>query len=318
MISESSVPVKRNVIKRAALSTARIVGVLAVLIGVVLLLASWKSASPNAGNLMSSVGGGLVSSGLLSLLLETITRDTDWLAREILGDELKLEIKDLFNVSLAAMNSSLTELFKSNSAEMFSRETALKGIHTVSTVWFGQDGPDFVRSDEELMVLLKDGYTLMSTRRAELKARFSNTRLKTRLLFLHPDCRFMDAVANMDPRKAGAPNRQRSDCLFAISTIQQLRAEIWNEYGVEIRDRVQAYGYYLVPTWSGFLGLAKASVSMFYTRPHRGDLITFAIERTDSRGNQTHLFSEFNRDFEEIWRTARDESPSLFDYDLNL
>jgi hypothetical protein len=108
----------------------------------------------------------------------------------------------------------------------------------------------------------------LPTKREELKARFCDNRLQTKILLLHPDYRFIEAVANMDVHKAGSPDKQKSDCKFAIRLLQELRAEIQQEREEDIRDRVQLYGYHLVPTWAGFVGRSGASISMFFTRPH--------------------------------------------------
>jgi hypothetical protein len=121
-------------------------------------------------------------------------------------------------------------------------------------------------------------------------------------MILHPDYKYMSAVAEMDPHKSQFPEKQRNDCLRAVQIIQGLRDDIEKDTKKDISKVVTFVGYRLVPTWNGFISESEATIHLYPTVPYRGDLLTLKISAKDENGSSTRWYNKYLNEYNEIMR----------------
>lgn len=320
--------------KQIARNVVQILAVVFVLLGIVLLLVEGlfsKTQPPILQNILVNVGSGFLSAGILAFAFEKLTRESSWLVNEQMNDNVLRELRELL-FGEEGVNSTifkeihrqsvesrtlLADMMRSMFADNIQKHVFANGLIGAFPLWAGRVPSDFIRSEQDLRIMLKDGFTFFSERKAELKERFRQRGFHTKILMLHPDYPFMAAVAQMDHVKSDNVRQQLQDCRFAIDTMQQIRAELLHESQgkIDIRQTVEFLGYSLVPTWTGFIGSSTSYVSLYFTRPYRGELNTLLIQKFDDRGRETPLYESMFREFEEIWRYLHPQkNASLFDY----
>lgn len=154
------------------------------------------------------------------------------------------------------------------------------GKKEIECRWSTNMDTDFLESQKYLTIFLKDGYSFFKANAELLTRRFADPNKTTKILIVHPDSPYIDAVAAMDDRKKGHPESQRSDCLQAVQFAQNVRAAL-NSIGKDCIDRVAIKGHDSVPTWNGFIGDDTAIVNLYPTRPYRGPLPTLTAKKGD-------------------------------------
>jgi len=190
------------------------------------------------------------------------------------------------------------------------------GIRDATAMWAGTIDDDFITSQENLSILLKDGHTYFHVRAEALMERLrrrhglSHAPGSTSILILHPDYEHMSAVADMDPQKKGHPEKQRADCLKAVDAMQKILKQLNSEGILGIEKKVRFAGYRMIPTWNGFLGTTHAFIHLYHTAPYRGVLRTLKIPATGRTGRPIEWFEEYRGDYAEIIRTTEEDAPS--------
>jgi hypothetical protein len=146
-----------------------------------------------------------------------------------------------------------------------------------------------------------------------LKARFSNPALHTKILIVHPDFKFIDAVELMDDEKLN----QRADCLRAIAAMRLIREEMLESADIHKSGRVEFIGYNMIPTWTGFFGRDRAFVSMYFSDPQRGPLNTLVLLKAGRDGSELPYFKKMREDAEAMHLSGSERQgfASLFEYD---
>jgi hypothetical protein len=185
-------------------------------------------------------------------------------------------------------------------------------------MWAGKVSDDFLLKENPLSILLKDGHTFFRTKGELLKRRFLSAGKMTNILILHPDYKYIGAVADMDPHKKGFPKKQRVDCLDSIRIMHGIRNAIRAEMKIDIAERVLFLGFKTIPTWNGFISATQAIIHIYPTFPHRGDLQTLEIASKDHDGNLTQWYEKYRTEFQEIVRMVEGESEDcdLWNYRL--
>jgi hypothetical protein len=315
--------------KQVAKNIVRILAIVFVLLGVVLLLVEGRFHSSTLQSILVNIGSGFLSAGILAFVFEHLTRESSWLVNEQIKEDITKEVSRLLaseeglsgtllhEIHRQSLESRtmLWEMMRSAFIEDVQKHVFAAGLVGAFELWAGRVPKDFLQSELDLRIMLKDGFSFFSERKQELKERFRKKNLQTKILMLHPNYPFMPAVAQMDHVKAEEVAKQVADCRFGILTMQQIRSELLSETErIDISDRVEFLGYSLVPTWTGFIGSSLAYVSMYFTRPYRGNLNTLIIRSTDDRGQETPYYQSMFREFEEIRRHLLDqESARLFE-----
>ena len=311
-----------------------LIGVLAivfVLLGTVcILIGAMISGHPTTQTVLINVGCGSLTSGVLSFVLDRYTRQINWIANDEAWSEHLADFKEMLAgdggpVSLLKTETSrqardmrvtLTEAMRCIYSDRIQREVFASGLIGAYPMWSGRYPRDFIASQSTLRLMLKDGCTFFKERRQELLERFKNPDLETKILLLHPDSHFMEAIAHMDDGKMNKPHLQVSDCKQAIKTLQKMRTDLLAE-GIDIQNRVQVMGYVSVPTWSGAIGSSLGYAGFFFTRPYRGNLNFLVFKKAEDNGLETALYEAFDREFEELWRYAVSQGGvSLFEYPI--
>jgi nucleoside 2-deoxyribosyltransferase len=193
------------------------------------------------------------------------------------------------------------------------------GIRKIHTAWVGRDIDEYVAKQEELFVMLKDGYTFFSERSDLLFERLCDPALTTKIMILHPEYEYMGAIASMDPLKRGSPELQKNDCIRAIGTMQRMREKIQQKTGRDISKQVTFVGYRLVPTWNGFVGRTRATIHLYPTIPYRGDLQTLEITAQYRSCEETDWYRRYRDEFIQIERqsTSKYVDADLWEYRPN-
>ena len=318
---------KSKTLNQIALGDIRFIGIFGVILGVIALAVGPLVTQSYALSVIQNVGSGLVVAGILSLLFDIRTRKVNDLLTQSIKEEtfsglqillygsggLLPTIKRDLEIHSQASNAMQWEIMRSFLTKDAQKRVFAAGvINAFSQVNWGVPA-NFLQSQQFLRVVLKDGHDFFAIRKEELKSRFRNPTLKTRILVLHPEYPHMDAVAEMDPYKVIA-EKQVSDCCAAIRAMQEIRAELAKE-GIEVRNQAELFGYSSVPTWTGFVGDTLAYVSFFSTLPHRGALPTLVVKRNSDRSSERGLFGVFDYEFDQLWRSV-ERTTSLFDYKL--
>ncbi|HEY6640543.1 hypothetical protein [Povalibacter sp.] len=278
-------------------------------------------------SVMLNTGSGFLSGGIMAMAFERLTRDSGWLVSQLISTDVMRNLEKLHErhdivlleevrrLSLET-RAMLREVSCAGFQDSIRREVFASGVVGAYPLWSGRVPADFMLTEPSLRVMLKDGRSFFKEREADLKDRFRRNGFRTTILILHPDSPYMGAVARMDHVKADDVYKQVKDCHYAIEAMQKIGSELLKE-GVDIRKNVDFLGYPFVPTWTGFIGESLAYVSMFFTRPHRGDLNTIVIRKHDDRGEETQFYKAMSREYEEIRRHIQDsEEASLFDYSI--
>jgi hypothetical protein len=199
------------------------------------------------------------------------------------------------------------------------RHSEARQVHSAGVVgayapWGEHVSEEFLLAQRSLWIVFKDGYSFFedAARIAQLKERFRNPALTSRIQIVHPDFKFLEAVRSMDDKKVD----QRGDCLRAIKAMQAIRSQLKSEVDIHTSGRVEFIGHHSIPTWTGFIGDELAFVSTYFTRPWRGKLNTLVLRRSDEEGRPLPYYREMLFDVEDLWRNERERRgfASLFDY----
>jgi hypothetical protein len=195
----------------------------------------------------------------------------------------------LYALVILLVALSYSALFRRKSR--LEQEQEFAGIVRVHMSWAGVDNDKWLREQRELYILLKDGKSFFEERRNALRdrqddplyERLVDRKKVTQILIVHPHFRFIDAVANADPKKAQEPQIQIDECLQAVRTMQAMASEAMSP-GIDITKRNTFSGYHLVPTYNATFGDENAHINFYYTRPYRGNLISLECRRLEHGG----------------------------------
>jgi len=279
------------------------------------LLAKTQVSPSTIESLLSNLGAGLVSAGLLAFFFERLTRESGWLVNEQNKDDMIHEVSKRIDHQALELRGIIWNVMRDSYTEEIRKNVFDSGVVHVHQLWSGDVPKEFIKSQQRLRIMWKDGFSFLGKRESELKERFRETHFKTQILIVHPKFQFMGAIAQMDPYK-GTADKQVADCHSAIATMQKIREELRNE-NIDIRERVEFFGYSLVPTWNGYIGDSLAYVSLYFTRPYRGGLNTLEIVATSDQSKTTPYYDSMQNEFDEIFRDMS-EKVSLFDYKLPM
>lgn len=192
-----------------------------------------------------------------------------------------------------------------------------KGVRATPSMSAGKVSDDFLREEPDLSIILKDGHTFLDLKRHILSERLRDMNCSTRILILHPDYKYIGAVADMDQYKKGSPRKQKHDCLNAVRIMHEIRELLKNDSD-DLADRVPFVGYRAIPTWNGFIGTNHAIIHLYPTIPYRGDLQTIDIAARGRQGSITEWFQKYRTEFDEIRRIAEadHDDSNLWKYNL--
>jgi hypothetical protein len=219
-------------------------------------------------------------------------------------------VSDLKKLFSAHLNLAISKYFP---------KTISTNKDTIKTnfLWNGSDIDEFILKEKELLIFLKDGYTIFSKKYNLLLRRFQDPTLLSKVMILHPDYEYMGAVAGMDPFKIGNPNIQKGDCMKAISAMHQMRKQIKIEKAEDISKRIVFGGYRAVPTWNGYIGDSKAIIHLYPTVAFRGNLPSLEIVANNNTGGQTDWYRIYKNEWEQIERDLEKQPGSnLWKYNL--
>jgi hypothetical protein len=180
--------------------------------------------------------------------------------------------------------------------------------------WSANMNSEFLFAQENLTIFLKDGYTFFRANAEILTRRFADPAKTTRVIIVHPDTPFMDAVASMDDKKKSFPESQRSDCLQAVRVMHEIREKLLADLGTDCANRVKFIGQDNVPQGNYFIGDDTAIINLYPTRPHRGSLLSLRAKKNRNREDRL-LYQWVLDDSNAILKQAQPED-NLWNYRL--
>jgi hypothetical protein len=303
-------------------------------LGLIMLLVPFLKhdfLSSTGEDVVVGIGSGFLTSGIVALAFETLTHESNWLVLNAIQDQITEELQKQLTGDLGIqsiligymdrhsqeLHNLLMEAVQDAFTPTVRKEALSSGIIGAHALWANTISESFLMSEKDLKILLKDGHDFFQNHAEGLKKRFQEKTLKTTILILHPEYKYIDAVAAMDPdkdpAKPGQKDKQKNDCLLAISTMKGIRKELLQIENEEIKTRVEFFGYHYIPTWTGFIGSKLAYIALYFTHPHRGPLNTLVIHKGTGKGH-TYYESMF-QEYSSIHREASENGAvSLFDY----
>jgi hypothetical protein len=136
---------------------------------------------------------------------------------------------------------------------------------------------DWLAAQNNLVVLMKDGYSFFKANRDVFTGRFADPDKTTTILINHPDTPFIDAITDKDYHKT--EESQRNDFMQTVLLIQDIAASI-KQSGIE--PNAGFLGYDDVATENIFLGDDEAVKKSYPTQSYRGPLEGVMIDARQS------------------------------------
>ena len=125
----------------------------------------------------------------------------------------------------------------------------------------------------------------------------------------------MDAIANMDNKKKGIPELQRSDCMQVVKILQEIRTNLFTESQDDCTRRVSFIGQNNVPTWNGFVGDYEAVINLYPTHPSRGQQASLKAKK-DGLPSEEMMYQWAADDCVSIARGTDPVKDNLWNYQL--
>ncbi|HXW30217.1 MAG TPA: hypothetical protein VEK55_12725 [Xanthobacteraceae bacterium] len=276
-------------------------------LGVILLSIGSRLSEGWASKIIMSLGSAGFVSGTIAILFSASTEKAIAEFRSEAAEQLSTDVQTTLKSETAELKSFVREIQKSLYSDDV-RTVFAAGIIGIQKIWAGELDDEYLRSQESLDIFLKDGHTFFKDHIDAIADRLCDSRKSTRIMIVHPDFELMSAVASMDFKKAGSPERQRSEILDTITRLQAVASRARHR-GLEITERNEFRGYHLIPTWNFFLGDSRCYLHLYRSRAYRGPLHTIIFQKTD-----TGLYEDMKEEIREILRDHCGTNSNLWDY----
>ncbi len=144
---------------------------------------------------------------------------------------------------------------------------------------------DWLRDQQSLTIMLKDGYTFFKANRDVFAERFADQSKTTIILINNPDTKFIEAITDKDYNKT--PDSQRNDCMQTILLMQDIAKEL---KGAGHLCNATFAGFDDVATENIFLGDQTFFKKFYPTESYRGALEGCIVDA--DQGGQARLLYE--------------------------
>jgi hypothetical protein len=263
--------------------------------GLTLLVMGSTLVEGSLSRFLTGLGGAATVASIVSILFTASTE-------QAVNDFRKEAVIDLckeVSAAVAYVGADVKDYVRAIQKSMYSVRVSRTVFNMgVTDVRFGGlVDDDFLKSQRSLDIFIKDGHTFFEKRNDVIRSRMCDQTKSTRIIIVHPDYQFMEAVANMDDHKENKPDIQRADCLKVIRTLQEI-SKVALKSGIDIRKTTEFFGIKMVPTWNGFLGDDRGFAYFYYTRAYRGDLLRLSFDDI----GEGALYCNLKREIDELLR----------------